>query len=88
MTAAVVELLILRAIMHVHDDAVNDGAERNNTATTNEQRCSICHGWAGVPFGDCWFCGQAPSWHHGRCCPDRPQSGTWFELTDHQLHHV
>lgn len=25
------------------------------------------------PFEACFFCGDRPSWHHGRCCPQRPR---------------
>ena len=32
--------------------------------------CSICWRYARVPFRWCSFCGDSPSWHHGRCCPD------------------
>ena len=34
--------------------------------------CEICHEKHGdeeFPFQKCWKCGDAPSWHHGRCCP-------------------
>ena len=25
------------------------------------------------PFHACFYCGASPSWHHGRCCPQRPR---------------
>ena len=35
------------------------------------QTCRVCGGFARVPFAVCNFCGDRPSWHHGRCCPAR-----------------
>ena len=35
-------------------------------------RCSNCWGPARVPFEVCWYCGDRPSRHHGRCCPWKP----------------
>ena len=35
--------------------------------------CRICGGYARVPFQRCWYCGDAPSYHHGRCCPAKPR---------------
>ena len=29
------------------------------------------------PFRSCWFCQDAPSWHHGHCCPHNPCSRNW-----------
>ena len=37
------------------------------------QRCSICGRYARVPHPYCKFCKQRPSWHHGRCCPQKPR---------------
>jgi hypothetical protein len=37
--------------------------------------CSICSQRADVPFFRCNFCGDSPSFHHGRCCPDKPRRG-------------
>ena len=31
--------------------------------------CEICGEYGRVPFRWCSFCGDSPSWHHGRCCP-------------------
>ena len=35
--------------------------------------CRICGDYARVPFARCNFCGDAPSFHHGRCCPMKPR---------------
>ena len=45
------------------------------TALLHERRdaCDVCHEFARVPFASCWFCSDAPSYHHGRCCPSRRQ---------------
>ena len=32
------------------------------------RRCDRCLQLAEVPYNICWFCGESPSWHHGRCC--------------------
>ena len=29
-----------------------------------------CHPF---PYPDCWYCKAAPSYHHGRCCPEKPK---------------
>ena len=34
----------------------------------HEQTCCVCHEFARIPFRRCNFCGQSPSYHHGRCC--------------------
>ena len=34
--------------------------------------CCICGRFARVPFAECNYCGDAPSYHHGRCCPWKP----------------
>ena len=31
--------------------------------------CEVCQGPAKTPFKECWCCGDSPSFHHGRCCP-------------------
>jgi hypothetical protein len=33
--------------------------------------CSVCGVRGMLPFKDCWFCTDTPSWHHGRCCPGK-----------------
>jgi hypothetical protein len=37
----------------------------------HEETCYICHEFARIPFANCYFCGEAPSYHHGRCCSAR-----------------
>ena len=34
--------------------------------------CCICGQFAKVPFDRCNYCGDTPSYHHGRCCPHKP----------------
>jgi len=36
-------------------------------------QCDVCRRSCGIPFPKCWFCGESPSYHHGRCCPSRSQ---------------
>ena len=36
------------------------------------QRCDVCECPARVPYARCIFCGNQPSYHHGRCCPENP----------------
>ena len=62
---------------HVQNDAMYKknaiqeiGADRNDPT----KRCEICDAFSSVPHALCWYCGAAPSWHHGRCCPAKPQS--------------
>jgi hypothetical protein len=37
--------------------------------------CNLCLQYANVPFFKCNFCGDSPSFHHGRCCPEKPKEG-------------
>ena len=37
-----------------------------------KHKCDICEQPARVPYRNCNFCGKAPSYHHGRCCPSNP----------------
>ena len=41
------------------------------TAALHERsdQCDVCRCYAELPFASCYFCGDTPSWHHGRCCP-------------------
>ena len=39
----------------------------------NEGRCEFCGQPAPIPFELCWFCGDSPAYHHGRCCRQRPR---------------
>jgi len=34
--------------------------------------CEVCLTFARVPYRFCSFCGDAPSYHHGRCCVNAP----------------
>jgi hypothetical protein len=49
----------------------------NQSTSTGAQLsiCSLCSQYADVPFFQCNFCGDSPSFHHGRCCPDKPRRG-------------
>ena len=38
--------------------------------------CDRCGEPAAVPYRWCSICKASPSWHHGRCCPERPQNQT------------
>ena len=38
--------------------------------------CEICWEECGVPFGECWYCGDWPCWHHGKCCWLKPAPHT------------
>ena len=33
------------------------------------------------PFTDCYFCGDAPAWHHGACCPHNCRSSFYRGVT-------
>ena len=35
--------------------------------------CEYCYQYARVPFEVCWYCGDRPCYHHGRCCPLKPR---------------
>ena len=54
-----------------------ESEEEQNSEVGREQawvqRCSICGRYARVPHAYCKFCKSRPSWHHGRCCPQRPR---------------
>ena len=34
-----------------------------------QDQCDTCGGFAWVPYHNCYFCNDAPCYHHGRCCP-------------------
>ena len=70
---------IEKSMFEIRDGVVYDGTGVAWSVVDNERRCSICFERARVPFDECWFCGQSPSWHHGRCCPDKPRRHEWFE---------
>ena len=36
---------------------------------SRSDQCDVCRNTCGVPFARCWYCGDSPSYHHGRCCP-------------------
>jgi hypothetical protein len=61
-------------------------------ASTNKVRprghCCYCGIPAFIPYADCNFCGDQPSYHHGRCCPNRsaqPEFSSTEELGSAQL---
>ena len=40
----------------------------------NPPDCRVCGGSApGIPYPECLYCGESPSHHHGKCCPERPE---------------
>ena len=41
--------------------------------THRTDQCDVCGECCGTPFARCWHCGVSPSYHHGRCCPSRPE---------------
>ena len=41
--------------------------------THRSEQCNVCRRSCGVPFARCWYCGESPSYHHGRCCPSLQQ---------------
>jgi hypothetical protein len=78
-----VQTELISESFHGHDDAVYTkniiheiGADRNDPT----KRCEICDAFSSVPHALCWYCGAAPSWHHGRCCPAKPQSDRVWEM--------
>ena len=44
--------------------------------------CALCGDYAPVPFRRCTFCGAAPAWHHGRCCPAKTISPGTVSIED------
>ena len=46
----------------------------------SQAHCHFCgqwlqeRGYEQQPFPSCYFCEDAPAWHHGWCCPHNPQS--------------
>ena len=44
--------------------------------------CALCGDYARVPFRRCTFCGAAPAWHHGRCCPAKTISPDTVSIED------
>ena len=55
----------------IHEDRLPGEEVFAVSALLHEQRdqCDICHEFARLPFASCWFCSDAPCYHHGRCCP-------------------
>ena len=55
-----------------HDDSVSV-VLRKGTKRHEWYACEFCGVTSpGIPFASCWYCGDEPSWHHGRCCPRKP----------------
>ena len=52
---------------------------RPSSAAAMRGWCEFCWMEGGTPFNLCRYCGDAPSWHHGRCCPLKPFRGDWCE---------
>ena len=44
--------------------------------THRSDQCDVCRKTCGVPFSRCWYCGDSPSYHHGRCCPSLQEQPT------------
>ena len=74
------EKVALWTLRHVTVDYIpvqwiRDDRERNKaysvTVALQERldQCDICREYATLPYHSCRFCGDAPSWHHGSCCP-------------------
>ena len=42
-----------------------------NLLWNRQDQCDICGELAWLPYESCWFCNASPSYHHGRCCPDK-----------------
>jgi hypothetical protein len=54
-----------------------DPAHSNRTSTVRPRgHCCYCGIAAFIPYEECKFCGEKPSYHHGRCCPNRPAQPT------------
>jgi hypothetical protein len=52
-------------------------AHSNRTSTVRPRgHCCYCGLAAFIPYEECKFCGEKPSYHHGRCCPNRPAQPT------------
>ena len=52
--------------------------------TSHNYGCEICGWWdhlSPFPFPNCYWCGDRPSYHHGRCCPKLPKESS-TENTD------
>ena len=55
--------------------AGSETAHRRGPDTPLPCSCEFCHqlyDGETLPFQYCRYCGDAPSHHHGRCCPQRP----------------
>ena len=47
-----------------------------------DRTCNKCGTFARVPFQNCMYCGDMPSYHHGRCCPYNRASTQIKNTTD------
>ena len=53
---------------------IDEGALLGPGPLANPRDYRICGQVApGCPYPSCRFCGDTPSYHHGRCCPARPR---------------
>jgi hypothetical protein len=66
-----------------HQIRIHTGANRREVSV-----CSVCAQPASVPFHHCNYCGDSPSFHHGRCCPvlhlqsqNSDEDDTWGNMT-------
>ena len=56
------------------NSAAEEASQLGQDVATEERnrpsnRCSMCAGWGEFPHASCRYCKEAPTRHHGRCCP-------------------
>jgi hypothetical protein len=57
-------------VQWIRDDRESDETYAVTVALQGRcDQCDVCRDFAMLPYSSCRFCGDAPSWHHGSCCP-------------------
>ena len=52
-----------------------DSSSSSSNNPMDKFGCDYCGWWhpnSPFPIPSCFFCGETPSYHHGRCCPMKP----------------
>ena len=73
-TLAILFVATLMRALHIltNNGPSNGPSKCHGRPADNEGRCEFCGQFANIPYDVCRFCRAAPSYHHGRCCRQKP----------------
>ena len=67
--------LLGKGVGHQRRPGLPDSSSSGSNNPMDRFGCDYCGWWhpnSPFPFPSCNFCGETPSYHHGRCCPLKP----------------